>query len=140
MHDVAIQVFANLILQIFTLIAPFIALAIAGYAVRVLHKLGVCQDARSQLLMRKMLSDMLDTGAENIAHYAETEVAQHGPIKVQNPKVAALANLVITQAPKQLKKLGLNPNTPEGQKAIIQLVTAHLPPSDETNSVAIAAK
>lgn len=109
-------------------LSPVLVTVATGYIIMFARKHGLLQDAKLQTVAQQQVYDALYRGIDFAENYGEAVAGKLGPIDAPDPRVAALANWLITQVPVALKRGGFNPNTPQGQAAIVQLAMAHLPP------------
>jgi hypothetical protein len=107
-------------IQVLTLVA----LAIAAWAVKRgadWFHISTTSSARTLVL------DAVDNAISFAASQAQGRIATYQP--AADPRVAGAVNYLVQKVPGTLKLLGINVNTPAGQQAIADLVTARLPKS-----------
>lgn len=135
MNPIYIQPLVEFGFDILGALSPVIVTIATGYLIMVARKHGLLQDAKLQVAAQSQIADVLDRGLVFATHYGETNAAQLGPIRCDDARIAALANFLIAQAPAALKRTGINPTTPAGRTAIVQLAMAHLPPNSTVPAV-----
>lgn len=94
-----------------------------GYAIMWLRNHGIQASQAAQ----QIVVDRINATIANAQKYATT-AADDGvsklKITVDDPTIAKAANYAIVQSPALFKKLGFDPATEDGQKAIVRMVTA----------------
>lgn len=110
---------------------------LVGYAISWLRKHGIAADQQTQAILVSRINATIDNGLR----YATVKVDDNLnrlDVQVSDPKIATAVNYVIAQSPDMLKKVGIDPATPEGQATLVRLVTAKsIPPVMPTVSADI---
>ena len=109
-----------------TAIAGMLAAAtpiVVGYGVVWLRNHGIALKAQDQKLAVDRINATIANGLNFATTAADVGVAKLN-VQVADPTVAKAVNYVIAQSPDLLKKVGLDPETTEGQQALVRLVTA----------------
>lgn len=96
---------------------------LVGYAVIWLRNHGIAVKAADQQNAISRINATITNGLNFATTQADVGV-QKLNVQVNDPVVAKAANYVIAQSPDLLKKVGLDPETTEGQQALVRLVTA----------------
>lgn len=96
---------------------------LVGYAVIWLRNHGIATKAADQQNAVNRINATITNGLNFATTQADVGI-QKLNVRVDDPMVAKAANYVIAQSPGLLKKVGLDPETTEGQEALVRLVTA----------------
>jgi len=96
---------------------------IIAYGVIWLRNHGIAVKASDQQNAVSRINATIANGLNFATTEADVGV-QKLNVEVKDPVVAKAVNYVIAQSPDLLKKVGLDPETTEGQQALVRLVTA----------------
>lgn len=96
---------------------------IVGYGVIWLRNHGIAVKAADQQAAVSRINATITNGLNFATTQADVGVKKLN-VQVADPTVAKAVNYVIAQSPDLLKKVGLDPETTEGQQALVRLVTA----------------
>lgn len=108
-------------------VIPFLAAlitALAGSLIAWVLKRLDLTDTEQGKLLGEIADRALKMGLEYARAVGDKAVERMGPVSTGTPLVDVAANYAIAQIPDTLRRLGYDPNTPEGREAIVRMVRA----------------